>query len=496
MNTTLTFTGWDRPGITAELLGSLGDSVEVRDIEQPWCKAGWCCRWPSTPKTWTPCAALPPSWVCSWTSRPECAAVVDRQAASAIAVLMSTALAAADVARIAGEIADRGGSIERIIRTAEYPVTAIEVTVSGVPASVLKQALGPISTQIGVMWLCSPRTSSGRRPPGRHGCGFHLIQDEVIDLLAREAGARQPSPTSRAGPWPASWTSPSPCVTGWRRFAGTPVSALATVRDAVRLDPGARTCARTSTRWATAWPWSPADSPRSSGHWPSRLGVHRFRANTLEVQDGRLTGRVVGPIVDRAGKAQALREFAEEFGFAASRTVAIGDGANDLDMLAAAGLGLPSAKPAVAAAADASVTAPLPGLRVVSAQDHPGTGGGADPLTAGVQCRIWTSPGQRFRWMVRSSRAQVNIRLTSQHRSALPTVARLSVSRVAIQQPLTLRPRLGRQRRIATTTKPGGSTPATSNVTRSDAASPTARTGDRRAGPGRMPQSGTVIMRR
>ena len=90
-----------------------------------------------------------------------------------------------------------------------------------------------------------------------------------------------------------------------------------------------------------------------------QLGVHRFRANTLEVQDGRLTGRVVGPIVDRAGKAQALREFAEEFGFAASRTVAIGDGANDLDMLAAAGLGVAfNAKPAVAAAADASVTAP------------------------------------------------------------------------------------------------------------------------------------------
>ena len=78
------------------------------------------------------------------------------------------------------------------------------------------------------------------------------------------------------------------------------------------------------------------------GPLAEQLGVHRFRANTLEVQDGRLTGRVVGPIVDRAGKAQALREFAEEFGFAASRTVAIGDGANDLDMLAAAGLGLPS----------------------------------------------------------------------------------------------------------------------------------------------------------
>jgi phosphoserine phosphatase len=89
------------------------------------------------------------------------------------------------------------------------------------------------------------------------------------------------------------------------------------------------------------------------------LGVHRVRANRLEIADGRLTGRVVPPIVDRAGKAAALREFAAEFGFDQSRTVAIGDGANDLDMLAAAGLGVAfNAKPAVAAAADAAVSAP------------------------------------------------------------------------------------------------------------------------------------------
>ena len=75
--------------------------------------------------------------------------------------------------------------------------------------------------------------------------------------------------------------------------------------------------------------------------------------------DGRLTGRVVGAVVDRAGKAAALRRFAELEGLPLSRTVAIGDGANDLDMLAAAGLGVAfNAKPVVRQQADTSVTVP------------------------------------------------------------------------------------------------------------------------------------------
>ena len=74
---------------------------------------------------------------------------------------------------------------------------------------------------------------------------------------------------------------------------------------------------------------------------------------------GKLTGRLVGPIVDRAGKAAALRRFAAEAGIPLSQTVAVGDGANDLDMIAAAGLGVAfNAKQVVRDAADASVSVP------------------------------------------------------------------------------------------------------------------------------------------
>ena len=83
------------------------------------------------------------------------------------------------------------------------------------------------------------------------------------------------------------------------------------------------------------------------------LGVDIWRANRLAAEDGTLTGVVDGPIVDAAGKAASLTEWAAEHGVPLSRTIAIGDGANDLKMMAVAGLGLAfNAKPAVRAQAD------------------------------------------------------------------------------------------------------------------------------------------------
>ena len=84
-----------------------------------------------------------------------------------------------------------------------------------------------------------------------------------------------------------------------------------------------------------------------------------MRANNLEIIDGKLTGNLIGPIIDRAGKAQALREFASQHAIELEQTIAIGDGANDLDMITLAGMGIAfNAKPAVKAAADSSVSAP------------------------------------------------------------------------------------------------------------------------------------------
>jgi len=89
------------------------------------------------------------------------------------------------------------------------------------------------------------------------------------------------------------------------------------------------------------------------------LGIDHLAANELEIKDGVLTGGLVGPIVDRVGKAEALIRFAAAAGVPQSRTIAVGDGANDLDMLAAAGLGIAfNAKPMVRDAADTALSIP------------------------------------------------------------------------------------------------------------------------------------------
>jgi phosphoserine phosphatase len=89
------------------------------------------------------------------------------------------------------------------------------------------------------------------------------------------------------------------------------------------------------------------------------LSITYYRANELEIIDGVLTGGLIGSIVDRAGKATALREFAQASSVSLESTVAIGDGANDLDMMAIAGLSIAfNAKPVVAQAADLSINEP------------------------------------------------------------------------------------------------------------------------------------------
>ena len=92
----------------------------------------------------------------------------------------------------------------------------------------------------------------------------------------------------------------------------------------------------------------------------SGLGLDFYRANTLEIVDGKLTGRVIGQVIDRDVKAESLKEFAWSNGIALNQTVAVGDGANDIAMLSVAGLGIAfNAKPALREIADATVNHPF-----------------------------------------------------------------------------------------------------------------------------------------
>jgi phosphoserine phosphatase len=143
-------------------------------------------------------------------------------------------------------------------------------------------------------------------------------------------------------------------------LAGLPESVVEKVRQEVRLTPGARTLIRTLKRLGYQVGVVSGGFTQVTDDLRERLGLDFAAANTLEIVDGRLTGRVTGEIVDRAGKARLLRRFAEQAGVPLSQTVAIGDGANDLDMLNTAGLGVAfNAKPMVRAAADTAVNVPF-----------------------------------------------------------------------------------------------------------------------------------------
>jgi phosphoserine phosphatase len=183
-----------------------------------------------------------------------------------------------------------------------------------------------------------------------------LITGEVIEMLAGHAGSRDrvTAITDRAmrGEIDFRQSLEERVAT----LAGLPVTVLRDVQDEVELTPGAERLV--NALHAAGWPVGVVSGGFAEVVEPLalRLGIGFVRANRLEVADGRLTGRVAGPVVDAAAKAAALREFAAAEGVPLDRTVAIGDGANDLLMLEAAGLGIAyNAKPVVCDRADVAV---------------------------------------------------------------------------------------------------------------------------------------------
>ena len=160
-----------------------------------------------------------------------------------------------------------------------------------------------------------------------------LIQDEVIELLASHAGREAEVAAVTAAAMRGELDFADSLRERVAALEGLPVSVLDEVRAAVQFTPGARTLVRTLKRLGFTVAIVSGGFIEIVEDLARELGIDHAHANRLEVRDGILTGRLVGDIVDRAGKAAALRRFAAEAGLPLSRTVAIGDGANDLDML-------------------------------------------------------------------------------------------------------------------------------------------------------------------
>ncbi len=238
------------------------------------------------------------------------------------------------------QIADRGGNIDRIRRIASYPVTAIEFQGSGVSVEDLRRPLAAVAAAHGAD-IAVQEAGLDRR--GQYlvvmDVDSTFIQDEVIDLLADEAGvmAEVAAITERAMAGELDFEQSLRARAAL--LAGLPESALARVRERITLTPGARTLCRTLGRLGYRIALVSGGFTEVIAPIAADLGVTDVRANTLEVRDGVLTGNVIGPVIDRLGKRAALEAFARQYAIPPRRTIAIGDGANDVDMLAAAGLG-------------------------------------------------------------------------------------------------------------------------------------------------------------
>jgi phosphoserine phosphatase len=206
------------------------------------------------------------------------------------------------------------------------------------------------------------------RPRGLARRGIHLvvmdvdstlIQDEVIEVLARFAGREEEVRAITEAAMRGELDFTGSLTERVALLAGLPEGVVDRARAEIRLTPGARTLCRTLKRLGYRIALVSGGFTEVIRPIAEELGVDAVRANGLEVVGGRLTGRVRGPVIDRAGKATALRELAAQFDIEPNRTIAIGDGANDLDMLAAAGHGIAfNAKPVVQAAADTAINVP------------------------------------------------------------------------------------------------------------------------------------------
>jgi phosphoserine phosphatase len=264
------------------------------------------------------------------------------------------------VAAIAGRIAANGANIEKISRLAHRPVTCVEFEVSGADPAQLRTTLARDSVELGID-VAVQRGGLHRRAMRLvvMDVDSTLLQDEIIDLLAARAGCADKVAELTAAAMRGELDFGQALQQRVELLAGLDVAAMDDVLKRLRLAPGARTLIRTLKRLGYRCGIVSGGFTQFTSWLTSELGLDYAEANTLEVADGKLTGRVIGPIVDRAAKEQALRRFAAQVGVPLSQTVAVGDGANDLDMISAAGLGIAyNAKPAVRSAADTSLSVP------------------------------------------------------------------------------------------------------------------------------------------
>lgn len=369
----VTVAGPDRPGVTAALFSSFAaHDVDVVDVEQVIIRErlilGVVLDLRGDPASLrrsidTTCRAL----------GMEHEVVVDGIAKQAAAgekpaklrklhvILLGRQLRPGAVADVTQRIADAGGNIEQVRQLSTYPVASLDLIVTVADEAALRSVLVRAAADTGLD-VAVERAGLSRRAKRLVVLDVDstLVQGEGIDELARLAGVQSEVAEITAAAMRGELDFAQSLEARVKLLAGLPLADVEQVRDELALTPGARTLVRTLKRLGYSVGVVSGGFTALTDRFVSELGLDFAAANVLEVADHRLTGRVVGEIVDRAGKAAALQRFAAQFGVPLAQTVAIGDGANDIDMLRVAGLGVAfNAKEALRGTAEVAINHPF-----------------------------------------------------------------------------------------------------------------------------------------
>ena len=392
-------TGPDQPGVTAGLMGVLTEAgADVSDIEQivicGQLNLGLAVEVPGGRDLLKELLLF--GWERGMTIDfdfvPEPAGESDLP--GTVVTLLGPVLNPTEIGAAANAIADAGANIDRITRLSSFPVMSYELLVRNGDPQELRASLMLAASQHVNMDVAVQPEGIGRRAKRLIVLDVDstIIQDEVIELLAAEAGTIDVVKKLTKEAMEGTIDFESSLRERVGHLKGIDQDDVARALGQMRYTPGTRTFVRTLKRLGYSVALVSGGFTVFTDRIAEDLKLDHCHANVLEFNDGKLTGELVGPVVDRERKAAYLREVADLTGVPLSQTVAVGDGANDLDMLSEAGLSIAfNAKPIVSEAADTAVSVPYLDAILfvlgiprghVEAADRSDNNGRADPTLA------------------------------------------------------------------------------------------------------------------
>lgn len=284
-----------------------------------------------------------------------------RKPTGTIVTVLGQRLEAAELAAITGVVTATGGNVDRLERLSRYPAWSYQLSVSGGDPAALRAGLVRLRRDFPAMDVAIQPQGLPRRALRVMVLDVDrtLVQNEMIDELAELAGVGDQVAELTEQAMQGELDFEQALRARVALLEGQPESLLDDGWERLRLTPGARTFIATLRHLGFKIAVVSGGFTSITDRLKDELDLDYAFANTLEIVDGKLTGQVQGPIVDRARKAELLAEIAAAEGLPTRQVVAVGDGANDIDMLEAAGLGIAfNAKRGVASAADAELNLP------------------------------------------------------------------------------------------------------------------------------------------